>query len=210
MFQMFDIGVTQEIDYSKIPNAKNLIPSMKYKYGVGHIYSGMVNVFNPKLTPSPASYKDVFDPKLGSKLGFIDIQYQYTMVAATLAAGGSVTDMEPGKKLLLETRKAGARVYPSNEAFAIGLKTEEIASGIMWKARTVQWQNAGIPVESVAPTEGALAYVSGFVIPKNAPHLDGAYAYLDAMLAGLGAGSVRGGYGLQPHCHQCDRGVRPE
>ena len=32
------------------------------------------------------------------------------------------------------------------------------------------------------PTEGALAYVSGFVIPKNAPNKDGSYAYLDAML----------------------------
>src|SRR5271170_6298145 len=53
----------------------------------------------------------------------------------------------------------------------------------MWKARVVQWQNAGIPVTAVAPTEGTLAYVSGFVIPKNAPNKEGGYAYLDAMLA---------------------------
>ena len=46
----------------------------------------------------------------------------------------------------------------------------------------MQWQNAGINVKSVAPSEGAIAYVSGFAIPKNAPNLDGAYAYLDAML----------------------------
>jgi putative spermidine/putrescine transport system substrate-binding protein len=183
MYQMYDIGTTREIDYSKLPNAKNLMPSMKYKYGVGHIYSGMVGVYNPKLTAAPVSYKTVFDPALGAKLGIIDIQYQYTMVAASLAAGGTVSDMEPGKKLLLEVRKAGARIYPSNEAFAQGLKTEEIASGIMWKARVVQWQNAGISVEAATPSEGALAYVSGFVIPKNAPHLEGAYAYLDAMLA---------------------------
>ncbi|NJO35323.1 MAG: extracellular solute-binding protein, partial [Rhodospirillales bacterium] len=63
-----------------------------------------------------------------------------------------------------------------------GLKAEEFGIGIMWKARVVQWQNAGIPVESIAPTEGTLAYVSGFVIPKNAPNKDGAYAYIDAML----------------------------
>ncbi len=118
----------------------------------------------------------------GDKLGFIDIQYQYTIIAAALAAGGSITNIEPGKKLLLEVRKAGARIYPTNEAFAQGLKTEEFGIGVMWKARTVQWQNAGIPVKSVAPTEGALAYVSGFVIPKNAPNKDGAYAYLDAMM----------------------------
>jgi putative spermidine/putrescine transport system substrate-binding protein len=52
----------------------------------------------------------------------------------------------------------------------------------MWKARVVQWQNAGIPVTAVAPTEGTLAYVSGFAVPKNAPNKAGAYAYLDAML----------------------------
>ena len=52
----------------------------------------------------------------------------------------------------------------------------------MWKARAVQWQNAGINVETVAPKEGVPMYVSGFVMPKNAPNKAGAYAYLDAML----------------------------
>jgi putative spermidine/putrescine transport system substrate-binding protein len=74
------------------------------------------------------------------------------------------------------------RIYPTNEAFAQGLKSEEFGVGVMWKARVVQWQNAGIPVTAVAPMEGTLAYVSGFVIPKNAPNKEGAYAYLDAML----------------------------
>lgn len=99
-----------------------------------------------------------------------------------LAAGGKVDDLEPGKKLLLECKKAGMRIYPTNEAFAQGLKSEEFGLGVMWKARVVQWQNAGISVTSMTPTEGALAYVSGFVIPKNSPNKEGAYAYLDAML----------------------------
>jgi putative spermidine/putrescine transport system substrate-binding protein len=184
MYQMFDAGVTTEIDYGKLKNAPNLLPSMKYKYGVGHIYSGKVAVFNEKFMGGwkPKSYKDVFDPKHGNKLGIIDIQYQYTLVAAALAAGGKPNDLEPGKKLLLECKKAGARIYPTNEAFAQGLKSEEFGVGVMWKARVVQWQNAGVPVDSIAPTEGALAYVSGFVIPKNAPNKEGAYAYMDAML----------------------------
>ncbi len=183
MYQMHDAGVVLPIDYSKLKNAPNLLPSMKYPYGVGHIYSGKVGVYNPKFFPTaPASYKDVFDPKHGNKLGIIDIQYQYTMVCAALAAGGKVNDLEPGKKLLLECKNAGMRIYPTNEAFAQGLKEEEFGIGVMWKARVVQWQNAGIPVNAVAPTEGTLAYVSGFVVPKNAPNKEGAYAYLDAML----------------------------
>jgi putative spermidine/putrescine transport system substrate-binding protein len=184
MYQMHDAGVIDQIDYAKLSNAPNLLPSMKYPYGVGHIYSGKVAVFNEKFMGGwkPKSYKDVFDPKHGNKLGIIDIQYQYTLVAAAIAAGGSPKNLDPAKKLLLEVKKAGARIYPTNEAFAQALKAEEFGVGIMWKARVVQWQNAGIPVDSVAPTEGALAYVSGFVIPKNAPNKDGSYAYMDAML----------------------------
>jgi putative spermidine/putrescine transport system substrate-binding protein len=167
---------------------------MKYPYGVGHIYSGKVAVFNPKLVaPAPVSYKDVFAPKHGNKLGIIDIQYQYTIAAAALAAGGSITNFEPGKKLLLECKKAGMRIYPTNEAFAQGLQSGEFGIGVMWKARVVQWQNAGISVEAVAPSEGTLAYISGFVIPKNAPNKDGAYAYLDDR------------HGLQPDGHECRR-----
>jgi putative spermidine/putrescine transport system substrate-binding protein len=183
MFQMHDAGVILPIDYGKLKNATNLLPAMRYPYGVGHIYSGKVGVYNPKLiTTVPVSYKDVFDPKHGDKLGIIDIQYQYTLVCAALAAGGKVNDIEPGKKLLLECKKAGMRIYPTNEAFAQGLKSEELGTGVMWKARVVHWQNAGISVNAAAPIEGALAYVSGFVIPKNAPNKEGGYAYLDAML----------------------------
>jgi putative spermidine/putrescine transport system substrate-binding protein len=183
MFEMNEAGVCEQIDYSKLSNAKNIIPTMKYPYGIGHIYSGKVAVYNPKLVPAaPKSFKDAFDPKHGNKIGIIDIQYQYVMVSAAIAAGGKVNDIEPGKALLMEAKKAGARIYPTNEAFAQALKTEEIGIGVMWKARVRQWQKAGISVESVAPSEGVLMYVSGFAIPKNAPNKEGGYAYMDAML----------------------------
>ena len=66
---------------------------------------------------------------------------------------------------IMAAKKAGVRIYPTNEAFAQALKTEEIGVGIMWKARVVQWQNAGISVEAVAPSEdvvpaGAAAVVA--------------------------------------------------
>jgi len=183
MYEMNEAGVVEQIDYSKLPNAMNILPQMKYSYGIGHIYSGKVVVYNPKLFPqAPTSFKDSFDPKHGNKMGVIDIQYQWVMAAAALAAGGKVTDFEPGKAVLMEAKKAGVRVYPTNEAFAQALKNEEIGIGIMWKARAVQWQNAGISVQSAAPSEGLPMYVSGFVIPKNAPNKDGAYAYMNAML----------------------------
>lgn len=183
MYEVNQQGLVEQLDYDKIPNAKNLIPAMKYPYGVGHIYSGKVILFNPKLIKTPpTSFAEALDPAMGNKLGIIDIQYQYTLVAAGMASGGSPSNIEPGKERLLACKKAGARIYPSNEAFAQAMKTEEIAVGIMWKARAVQWQNAGINIETVAAKEGVPMYISGFAMPKNAPNKEGAYTYLNAML----------------------------
>src|SRR5258708_13688160 len=99
---------------------------MKYPYGVGHLYSGKVGVYNPKMiTTAPISNKDVFDPKHSHKLGLIDVQYQYTMVCAALAAGGKVGHLDPGKKLLLESKNAGMPIYPTTEPFPQGFQTEQ-------------------------------------------------------------------------------------
>ncbi len=183
MQQMFDAGVDDrdrllQVEERRQPAAVDEVQLRRRSHLLGQ-----GRRLNPKIvTAAPKSYKDVFDPKHGNKLALIDIQYQYTLASAALAASGKITDIEGGKKLLLECKKAGMRIYPTNEAFAQGLKAEEFGIGVMWKARVVQWQNAGIPVESFAPTEGVISYVSGFAIPKNAPNKDGAYAYLDAML----------------------------
>ena len=110
MYEMNEAGVLETIDYSKMANAKNLIPAMKYPYGIGHIYSGKVVLYNPKLMKAPAGFADTLDPKHGDKLGIIDIQYQYTLIAAGLASGGSVSNIEPGKERLVACKKAGARI----------------------------------------------------------------------------------------------------
>ena len=186
------------IDYAKIPNAQYLLPQMKYPYGVGHIYSGKVILYNPKLiTTPPTSFADAIDPKHGNKLGIIDIQYQFTMMAAALASGGSMTNYEPGKERLMACRKAGAKILPTNEAMAQALQNEEVGICIMWKARAVQWQKAGAKVETVAPKEGIPLYISGFVIPKNAPNKDARACLAERDARALGAGGLRRGHGLQ-------------
>ena len=86
------------------------------------------------------------------------------MMAAAPGVGrqGRATS-SPARSGCSPARRPARASIPTNEAFAQALKTEEIACGIMWKARAVQWQNAGINVETVAPKEGVPMYVSGFV-----------------------------------------------
>src|SRR5262249_56325561 len=102
MYQMDEAGVIDPIDYGRLKNAPNLLASMKYAYGVGHIYSGKVGLYNPRLIdPAPKSYKDILHPKHGNKLGIIDIQYQYTLVCAALAAAGLTDFPVPPSETLL-------------------------------------------------------------------------------------------------------------
>jgi len=184
---MIEAGVLEKLDMSKIPNAKHLLKIFSIAdspYFSPHIYSGKVVLYNPKMISTPPTgMADLWDSKNQGKVGVIDIQHTYTTMAAALVGGGKTGDFDKAKKALLDLKKLKPRIYPTNEALAQALKTEEIGLCIMWKARAVQWQNAGINVQTIAPKEGIITYVSGFVIPKNAPNKEGAYAYLDAALA---------------------------
>jgi len=182
-YEMWKNGALEEIDFSKIPNAKHILPKLNTKYSVPHIYSGQVILYNPKLIKTkPTSYADLWAPENQGKVGVIDIQYNGTIQSAALINGGGMSNYEPGKEKLLELKKMGVKLYPTNEAMAQALKTEECGMCIMWRARGVMWQNAGIPIEMVNPKEGVVLYVSEMAMAKNARNKEQAYAWLNALL----------------------------
>ncbi|TNC08337.1 ABC transporter substrate-binding protein [Methylobacterium terricola] len=182
-FEMYSNGALEELDEGKVPNLQHVQPFLKSKYAAPHIYTGRVILYNPKLIPEkPTSYADLWKPEYAGKVGLIDLQYQTTIESAAMIAGGSMTNYEPGKAKLLELKKRGVKIYPTNEAMAQALKTEECAICIMWLARGVAWQKAGIPVEIAYPKEGVVLYISDMVVPKNARNKDAAFAYLNAIL----------------------------
>ena len=184
--ELAEVDTLEKLDLSRIANAKHLIKTFSIAespYFSPHIYSGKVVLYNPKLIKDPPKgIADLWDPKHQGKVGVVDIQHNYTTMAAALVAGGKPGDFEKAKKALLDLKKLKPRIYPSNEALAQALQTEDVGLCIMWKARAVQWQNAGANILTVAPREGIITYVSGFTIPKNAPNKAGAYAFLDAAL----------------------------
>ncbi len=183
-FEMNQAGVLEPIDYSKIADGgRTIIEAMRTPYTIPHIYTGRVILYNPaKITTPPTSYNDLWNPQIASKVGIIDVQYTTTIESAALIAGGSRSNYEPGKAKLLELRRMGCQIVPTNEAMAQALRNEEIWMCIMWKARGVQWQNGGVPIQIAAPREGVGLATFEFVIPKNAPNKEAAYAYLNASL----------------------------
>ncbi|HUN49641.1 MAG TPA: extracellular solute-binding protein [Candidatus Sulfotelmatobacter sp.] len=183
MYEINQAGVFMPLDAKLVPNMANVLPKLQKSYSAPHIYSGKVIVYNAdKIKSPPASYADLWEPRYKGKVGLVDLLYFQFIESAALISGGNAHNYEPGKAKLMELKKMGVKIYPSNEALAAALKSEEVWITIMWRARAVQWKKAGIPVDSAVPREGATPIVFEMAIPNNAPDKDCAPLYLNAML----------------------------
>ena len=182
-YQLDDAGLVEKLDTTKVPNLAHVLPNLRADYYAPHIWSPQVLIYNPdRVKEPPTSFADLLDPKYKGRVGFPDVNAFYVMMAASLYASGTSTDFAKAKELMQKLNDNGAHLYPSTDSAGPPFKTGEIDVGVMWLARVNMWQNAGIPVKASFPKEGCILYVSGMVVPKNAPNKDGAFAYLNAML----------------------------
>jgi putative spermidine/putrescine transport system substrate-binding protein len=183
MYTLAQQGVFDDVTEAQVPNLAKAIPTLKRPYSIPHIYSAKVILYNPAKVPvAPKAYADLWDPKYRGRVGLVDILHLQNIAAAALAGGGSEHDYEPGKRKLMELRSLDVKIYPSNEALAAGLKSEEVWLTVMWLARGFMWKKAGIPVQHVVPEEGATSITFEMSVPKNARNKDGAHKYLNAAL----------------------------
>ncbi len=176
-------GLVQKLDPAKAPNLKNVLPMLQSDYFVPHIYSAQVLAYNPdKVKDPPQTFTDLLDPKWKGKVGVVATAGFWLMMAANLAAAGDPNAFDKGKPLIQKLNDNGLHLYPETDNLAPAFKSGEIDVGMIWLARTVMWRNAGFPVRGTFPKEGAILYVSGMVVPKNAPDPDTAWKYVNALL----------------------------
>lgn len=178
-------GLLEPLDEGKVPNLRHVLPNLRAPFYGPHIYSPQVIIYNPdKVQDPPKTYADLLDPKWKGKVGVGNVNYFYVMMAAALAANGdaNTVDTDAAKEMAVKLNNNGLRLYPSTDSIGAGIKSGEIDVGLMWLARVIMWQNAGIPVKAQFPSEGCVLYMSGMVVPKNAGNKPAAYRYLNAML----------------------------
>ena len=178
-------GLLEKLDVTKVPNMAHVLPNLRTDFYAPHIYSPQVLIYNPNVIKDPPkTFTDLLDPKYKGRVGVGDVNYFYIMMAAALATSGDPTRVNTAdaQALTMKLNTNGLRLYPSTDAIGAGIKSGEIDVGIMWMARVVMWQNAGIPVKASFQNEGSVLYMSGMVVPKNAPNKPAAYKYLNAML----------------------------
>lgn len=63
------------------------------------------------------------------------------------------------------------------------LTSGEIVASVLWNSSALYLKLAGVPVRFAKPKEGALTYVCGLMLHKDAPKLDRAYDILDSLIS---------------------------
>ncbi|PZR48935.1 extracellular solute-binding protein [Paraburkholderia fungorum] len=182
MYEMNRSALLQPVQTALVPNLANTIEQFRKPYSIAQMFSAFVIVYTPGKGTPPKSFVDALDPRYKGKVGFSDILYGFVGAASALAAGDRTAGMMSGKDFLNKLKANAPKVYPSNETVAAALKSGEIEMTWMWKARAIQWKKAGVPIDFVVPTEGAIPALFEASVPKNAP--DGAcgYTFMNAML----------------------------
>jgi putative spermidine/putrescine transport system substrate-binding protein len=170
-YRATDAGLLESLDETKVPNLKHVLPNLRATAFVPHIYSAQVIVYNATLvTDPPKSFGDLLDPKWNGKIGMVSTVAPWVLMGASLLGSGTTTDFDKAKAFMLKLNANGLRLYPETDSLAPAFKSGEIEVGVIWLARSFMWQNAGFPVKGQFPKEGAVLYVSGMVVPKNAPN----------------------------------------
>jgi putrescine transport system substrate-binding protein len=203
-------GVYLALDKSKLPNLKNMDPQLmarvaQYDPGNAHgvIYMWGTNGigYNEKmikdLVPDAPldSWRLVFDPAVASKLakcGISVLDSPAEMIRVVLSYLGrdpnsdKPEDVAAAEQTLLKIRPYIRNINSSEyiEALANGDLCVAVGyNGDILQARDrARDANKGIEVKYVVPKEGSILWFDMLAIPKDAPHPDAAYAYINYIM----------------------------
>jgi putrescine transport system substrate-binding protein len=203
-------GVYLPLDKSKLPNLKNMDPQLmervaRHDPGNEHgvIYTWGTNGigYNEKMVKqlmpdAPLdSWRLVFDPAVASKVakcGISVLDSPAEMMRAVLSyLGRDPNSQKPEDLAVAETTLLKIRPYIRNinsseyiEALANGDLCIAVGyNGDVLQARDrAREANKGIEVKYMVPKEGSILWFDMLAIPKDAPDVDSAYAYLNYIM----------------------------
>ncbi|HET6830566.1 MAG TPA: extracellular solute-binding protein [Solirubrobacterales bacterium] len=138
-----------------------------------------------EVSEPPTSWADLFDPQYAGRAGIDGGTYLTPIAEAGMAMGVSdpmaMTDeeVEEAKVFLIDHRDQ-FRSFISSDADKVNLfKSGEIVISDGGRGSAKALQDAGVPVEWVAPEEGAMAWVCGLGITADAENIDAAYKLIN-------------------------------
>ena len=177
--KMIENDLLQELDYDKMPNAKENIGAQYYekaeefdpgnKYCVPYCWGTVGILYNKTMVDEPVtSWSILWDEKYADNILMQDSVRDAFMVALRLK-GYSMNTLDQAQ--LEEARDA---LIEQNEA----------ALGVIYSGEAIYTQRENPDLEYVIPEEGTNVWIDGWVIPKNAPNKENAEKWIDFMCRG--------------------------
>ncbi len=208
--RLIKAGAFLDLDKSKLPNLKNLDAELMAKVarhdpGNAHgvIYTWGTNGigYNEKMVKAAMpdapldSWRMVLDPAVASKLakcGISVLDSPAEMIRAVLSYVGkdpnsqSAEDLTQAEAILTKIRPYVRNINSSEyiEALANGDLCVAVGyNGDVMQARDrAREANKGIEIKYVIPKEGTILWFDMLAIPKDAPHPESAYAFVNYMM----------------------------
>ncbi len=186
-------GMLEKLDLSKLSHFKNLDPEFLNKpYDPHNHFSlpftwGTTGIFmNTRDYPveSISHWADIWDKKYENQLMLLDDSREvFSMALITL--GYSVNDSNPEhiKEAYLKLKKLipNIKVFKSDGVITI-LIDEDISIGMVWNGDLYKARKENPNLVFVYPKDGFLIWLDSLAIPKNAPHRENAYRFINFIM----------------------------
>ncbi len=204
-------GVFQKLDKSKLPNLKNMDPSIMKRlarfdpgneYAINYMWGttglGMnIDKVKAALGPDvkPNSWDLVFKPELAKKLSSCGI-YLLNAPDELIPAALNYLGLDPDSNAPDDIKKAGdlllkirpfVKKFHSSE-YINALANGDICLAVGWSGDVLQARDRaneakqGVHIGYAIPKEGANMWFDNMAIPADAPHPEEALAFLNYMM----------------------------
>jgi putrescine transport system substrate-binding protein len=208
--RLIKAGAFTALDKSRLPNLKNMDPELMQKVkqndpdnGHGVIYLWGTNGigYNEKMVKALMpdapldSWRMVFDPAVASKLskcGISVLDSPAEMLRAVYSYMGkdpnsqSADDLAQAEAIMTKIRPYISSINSSGyiEALANGDICVAVAynGDVMQSRDRAKEANKGIEIKYALPKEGSIVWFDMLAIPKEAPNLESAYAFMNYMM----------------------------
>jgi putrescine transport system substrate-binding protein len=208
--RLIKAGAFLVLDKSKLPNLKNMDPQLMARvtqndpdnaHGVIYLWGTNGIGYNEKMVKALMpdapfdSWRLVFDPAVAAKVakcGISVLDSPAEMMRAVLNYLGKdpnsqkPEDVQAAEATLLKIRPYIRNINSSEyiEALANGDLCVAVGyNGDVLQARDrARDANKGIDIKYVVPKEGSILWFDMLAIPKDAPHPEAAYAYLNYIM----------------------------
>jgi putative spermidine/putrescine transport system substrate-binding protein len=166
---------------------KELIPEAQDEQGPAMFFQVVGLTYNPeKIKTPPTSWADLWKPEYKGRVGITNMNSTLGtgfMVELARMHGGGEANIEPAFKKIAELKPNLAAVAANPGALAALFQQGQIDIS-PGNFNAIQILKArGVPVEFVAPKEGAIAFKTSVHIVKNSPNKALALALIDTALS---------------------------